>query len=63
MTMTKEEQWENLLKSIHHAAHILGMTLMEEDLPDYWNWVVARDMHLTLWNRVYVKRKKEGVRV
>ena len=56
--MTKEEEWENLIKSIKKAAHRLNEDLTERDMPDYMNWFVAREMHRNLWARVRRKNKK-----
>jgi len=56
--MTKEEEWENLIKSIKKAAHRLNEDLTERDMPDYMNWFVAREMHRNLWARVRRKGKK-----
>ena len=55
--MTEEEKWEALIRSIKKAAHILGKTLNEEDMPDYLNWTVGRDMNERLWARVYSRNK------
>ncbi len=56
--MPEEEKWELLMASIRKAAHILKLDLTEQDLPDYLNWVVGRDLNKNLWARVYLKRKR-----
>ena len=47
--MTKETQWNLLIGAINKAAYILNMDLTERDMPDYMNWLVAREMNNNLW--------------
>lgn len=56
--MTVEEQWEALMRSIREAAHKLNLDLTEADMPDYFNWGFARDMHRRLWAQLYAKRRR-----
>jgi len=55
--MNEDEKWEALIKSIRKAAHILGKTLNEEDMPDYLNWFVGTKMNDNLWAQVYARGK------
>lgn len=58
MAREESKSWDILMASIHRAAHILGDTLFEEDMPDYGNWFVARRMHKDLWGLVYARSRK-----
>ena len=58
MGMDEGEQWEAMMYSIRKAAKILNMDLTEEDLPEYMNWTVGRDMHYRIWAKVYSKTRK-----
>ena len=56
--MTEEEKWEELLRSMRKAARILGMTLEEDDLPEYLNWFSGAKMHQNLWDQVYLQNQR-----
>ncbi len=58
MTLTEEDRWEILIQDIRRASLIIGMPITEAVMPDYMNWIVARDLHLKLWARIYFDNKK-----
>ena len=52
----KEEQWLLLIGSINKAARLLNLDLREQDMPDYMNWLVARNINQSLWGKVCSQR-------
>ena len=56
--MDKDTQWQELIRSMNRAARILNIDLTEKDIPEYLDWYTARKIHRSLWNQVYLKKRK-----